>query len=171
MPVAPEHIKAPAPEGVWFPNGRGEIGQTVAELNRARVALEQDEAPMEDVYPQPGELEVEPDDMEAAWRDFIEKPEDDDLWLNVEEDKELEDNTEAPPQAPDAGIIINRPPPCDRGPAEFRRRCNVRRRRQRGLRAGLRAPTGSARARGRSKWRGVCPAAHGGGQGPIAVSP
>ena len=92
----------------------GEISQAAAELNRARVALEQGEAPVEGARPQPGEIEVKPDDAEAAWRDFSENPEDDDLRLNVEEDEELEGNAEAPPRAPDAGITINQPPPCDR---------------------------------------------------------
>eukprot|EP00959_Pyramimonas_sp_CCMP1952_P077517 1620114-Pyramimonas_sp.AAC.1 len=43
MLVAPEHIKALAPDDVWFPNGRGEIGQAVAELNGARGSLEQED--------------------------------------------------------------------------------------------------------------------------------
>ena len=45
MLAARGHVKALAPEDVGFPNGRGEIGQAMAELSRARVALEQDEAP------------------------------------------------------------------------------------------------------------------------------
>ncbi|CAK0887145.1 unnamed protein product [Prorocentrum cordatum] len=74
MLVAPEHIKALAPDDVWFPNGRGEIGQAVAELNRARDSLEQEEAPVEDIRPAPGEPEVKPDEVEQAWREFIDNP-------------------------------------------------------------------------------------------------
>ena len=51
MLVAPERIKALAPDDVWFPNGRGEIGQAVAEPSRARNALEPGEAPVEDIPP------------------------------------------------------------------------------------------------------------------------
>ncbi|CAK0900905.1 unnamed protein product [Prorocentrum cordatum] len=60
MLVAPEHIKALAPDDVWFPNGRDEIGQ----------------AP-----------EVKPDEMEQAWREFIDNPEDSDLRLNQAEEE------------------------------------------------------------------------------------
>ncbi|CAK0846224.1 unnamed protein product, partial [Prorocentrum cordatum] len=118
MLVAPEHIKALAPDDVWFPNGRGEIGQAVAELNRARDSLEQEEAQVEDIRPAPGEPEVKPDEMEQAWREFIDNPDDSDLRLNVSEDPPQQEQIQVlpadVPQQAEEGRTY--------GPDEFRRR-------------------------------------------------
>ncbi|CAK0883270.1 unnamed protein product, partial [Prorocentrum cordatum] len=118
MRVAPVHIKALARDDVWFPNGKGEIGQAVAELNEARVSLEQEEAPVEDIRPEPGEPKTKPDEMKQAWREFIDKPNDDDLRLDFQEDPQPEQSVEDQP---------TEPPPTDMdeqryGAAESRRR-------------------------------------------------
>ena len=39
-----------------------------------RNSLEQEEARVEDIRPEPGQPEVQPDEMEQAWRDFIDNP-------------------------------------------------------------------------------------------------
>ncbi|CAK0879116.1 unnamed protein product [Prorocentrum cordatum] len=122
MLVAPEHIEALAPEDVWFPNGRGEIGLAVAELNRARNSLELEEALVEDVRRQPGWSEIRPDEMEADWRGFIEKPEDDDVRVETGVDEEPGAVVEALELTPGTDIIMHQSPPCPLGPAEFRRR-------------------------------------------------
>ncbi|CAK0847915.1 unnamed protein product [Prorocentrum cordatum] len=118
MLVAPEHIKALAPDDVWFPNGRDEIGQAVAELDRARDSLEQEEAQVEDIRPAPGEPEVKPDEMEQAWREFIDNPDDSDLRLNVSEDPPQQEQIQVlpadVPQQAEEGRTY--------GPDEFRRR-------------------------------------------------
>ncbi|CAK0836144.1 unnamed protein product [Prorocentrum cordatum] len=118
MPVALEHIKALAPDDVWFPNGRGEIGQAVVELNRARDSLEQEEAPVEDIRPAPGEPEVKPDEMEQAWREFIDNPDDSDLRLNVSEDPPQQEQIPVLP----ADVPQQAEEERNHGPAEFRRR-------------------------------------------------
>ncbi|CAK0840847.1 unnamed protein product [Prorocentrum cordatum] len=118
MPVAPEHIRALAPDDVWFPNGRGEIGQAVAELNRARDSLEQEEAPVEDIRPAPGEPEVKPDEMEQAWREFIDNPDDSDLRLNVSEDRPQQEQIQVLP----ADVPQQAEEERTYGPDEFRRR-------------------------------------------------
>ncbi|CAK0817731.1 unnamed protein product, partial [Prorocentrum cordatum] len=119
--VAPEHIKALAPDDVWFPNGLGEIGQAVAELNRARDPLEQEEAPVEDIRPEPGQPEVQPDGMEQAWREFIDSPDDDDLRLNVPEDLKPQEQIEVLP-ADRADIPQSAFEEQPYGPVDFRRR-------------------------------------------------
>ena len=121
MLVAPEHIKALAPDDVWFPNGRDEIGQAVAELNRARNSLEQEEAPVEDIRPEPGQPEVQPDEMEQAWREFIDNPDDDDLRLSIPEDPNPQEQIEVLP-ADQADIPQSALEDQPYGPAEFRRR-------------------------------------------------
>ncbi|CAK0869680.1 unnamed protein product [Prorocentrum cordatum] len=118
MLVAPEHIKALAPDDVWFPNGRDEIGQAVAELNRARDSLEQEEAQVEDIRPAPGEPEVKPDEMEQAWREFIDNPDDSDLRLNVSEDPPQQEQIQALP----ADVPQQAEEERTYGPDEFRRR-------------------------------------------------
>ncbi|CAK0891483.1 unnamed protein product [Prorocentrum cordatum] len=118
MLVAPEHIKALAPDDVWFPNGRDEIGQAVAELNRARDSLEQEEAPVEDIRPAPGEPEVKPDEMEQAWREFIDNPDDSDLRLNVSGDPPQQEQVQVLP----ADVPQQAEEERTHGPAEFRRR-------------------------------------------------
>ncbi|CAK0789088.1 unnamed protein product, partial [Prorocentrum cordatum] len=121
MLAAPEHIKALAPDDVWFPNSRDEIGQAVAELNRARDSLEQEEALVEDIRPEPGQPEVRPDEMEQAWRKFIDSPDDDDLCLNVPEDPKPQEQIEVLP-ADRADIPQSALEEQPYGPAEFRRR-------------------------------------------------
>ncbi|CAK0843154.1 unnamed protein product, partial [Prorocentrum cordatum] len=118
MLVAPEHIKALAPDDVWFPNGRGEIGQAVAELNQARDSLEQEEAPVEDIRPAPGEPEVKPDEMEQAWRELIDNPDDSDLRLNVSEDPPQQEQIQVLP----ADVPQQAEEERTYGPDEFRRR-------------------------------------------------
>ncbi|CAK0864559.1 unnamed protein product, partial [Prorocentrum cordatum] len=118
MLVAPEHIKALAQDDVWFPNGRDEIGQAVAELNRARDSLEQEEAPVEDIRPAPGEPEVKPDEMEQAWREFIDNPDDSDLRLNVSEDPPQQEQIQVLP----ADVPQQAEEERTYGPDEFRRR-------------------------------------------------
>ncbi|CAK0837883.1 unnamed protein product, partial [Prorocentrum cordatum] len=120
MLVAPEHIKALAPDDVWFPNGRGEIGQAVAELNRARDSLEQEEAPVEDIRPEPGQPEVQPGEMEQAWREFIDSPDDDDLRLCVPEDPKPQEQIEVLP-ADRADMPQSALEEQPYGPVEFRR--------------------------------------------------
>ncbi|CAK0807406.1 unnamed protein product, partial [Prorocentrum cordatum] len=118
MLVAPEHIKALAPDDFWFPNGRDEIGQAVAELNRARDSLEQEEAQVEDIRPAPGEPEVKPDEMEQAWREFIDNPDDSDLGLNVSEDPPQQEQIQVLP----ADVPQQAEEERTYGPDEFRRR-------------------------------------------------
>ncbi|CAK0841380.1 unnamed protein product, partial [Prorocentrum cordatum] len=118
MLVAPEHIKALAPDDVWFPNGRGEIGQAAAELNRARDSLEREEAQVEDIRPAPGEPEVKPDEMEQAWREFIDNPDDGDLRLNVSEDPPKQEQIQVLP----ADVPQQAGEERTYGPDEFRRR-------------------------------------------------
>ncbi|CAK0817025.1 unnamed protein product, partial [Prorocentrum cordatum] len=118
MLVAPEHIKALAPDDVWFRNGWGEIGQAVAELNRARDSLEQEEAQVEDIRPAPGEPEVKPDEMEQAWREFIDNPDDSDLELNVSEDPPQQEQIQVLP----ADVPQQSEEEQTYGPDEFRRR-------------------------------------------------
>ncbi|CAK0890787.1 unnamed protein product, partial [Prorocentrum cordatum] len=118
MLAAPEHIKALAPDDVWFPIGRGEIGQAVAELNRARDSLEQEEAPVEEIRPAPGEPEVKPDEMEQAWREFIDNPGDSDLRLNVSEDPPQQEQIQVLP----ADVPQQAEEERTYGPDEFRRR-------------------------------------------------
>ncbi|CAK0903821.1 unnamed protein product, partial [Prorocentrum cordatum] len=103
MLVAPEHIKA------------------VAELNRARDSLEQEEAPVEDIRPEPGQPEVQPDEMEQAWRELIDSPDDDDLKLNFPEDPNLQEQIEVLP-ADRADMPQSALEEQPYGPAEFRRR-------------------------------------------------
>ncbi|CAK0836030.1 unnamed protein product [Prorocentrum cordatum] len=118
MLVAPEHIKALAPDDVWFPNGRGKIGQAVAELNQARDSLEQEEAQVVDIRPAPGEPEVKPDEMEQAWREFIDNPDDSDLKLNVSEDPPQQEQIQVRP----ADVPQQAEEERTYGPDEFRRR-------------------------------------------------
>ncbi|CAK0871378.1 unnamed protein product [Prorocentrum cordatum] len=119
--VAPEHVKALAPDDVWFPNGRGGIGQAVAELNGARDSLEQEEALVKDIRPEPVQPEVQPDEMEQAWREFTDSPDDDDLRLNVPEGPNSQEQIEVLPadraDIPQSALVAQ---PYD--PVEFRRR-------------------------------------------------
>ena len=90
----------------------------MAELNTARNSLEQEEAPVEDIRPEPGEPEVKPDEMEQAWQEFLDNPDDNDLRLEVREDPNPQERIEVLPE--------DIPPPAVQeptyGPAEFRQR-------------------------------------------------